>query len=543
MKTLLLSALLAAAATLPAQTNLIRNGEFDDGKKYWTVKKENGAEMTVDYPKDGQLSGEAYCRITISRGGTGAGDVYLQQSVLLEEGKAYTISFIAMSDLPHTMEVILKETDTLQRTFWQSPRLELGNAPAHYGPFTFNCSLGANAVIRFLVGGKDNVQVRLDSIWVTAADRPGYVRTVDKFLKRSHTFGETVLPYRLCLPDFYDPTKRYPLVLALHGAGERGNDNQIHIEVHRMATSWADSANQKKYPCFVVAPQCPSDNRWVDSDWSTGYYRIASTPVSDELLAVMDLVDSLVANYSIDPDRLYVTGLSMGGYGTWDIILRWPDKFAAAVPMSGGGDSTRADRIKHLPIWAFHGQIDNTVPPSGSRQMIAALERRGREAVYTHCREGDCTGMSEEEIAAAVEGGATLLYTEWKGKSHVMWAESYDFPYFFPWVFAQNRRNNPEPLSVTRPSEGTAPSVMLRQNYPNPFNPATQIYFSLQQEGHVCIEIFDLLGRRAAKLFEDRLTAGDHTISYDAAGLPSGSYICRITCDDKVDFRLMTLKR
>ncbi|MDZ7370491.1 MAG: prolyl oligopeptidase family serine peptidase [candidate division KSB1 bacterium] len=542
MKFVFLMLMVGAVCAL-AQENLIRNGEFDDGRKYWSVRKENDAEMTVEYPKDSQLSGEASCLIKITKGGSQKSDVYAQQGVVLEEGKAYRLSFMAKSNAPHTILVQFKESEGLQRVLWESPLLELQDEPRHYGPFLYNSNLNANAVLKFLVGGKDNVEVRLDSVWLTREDRPNYVKTVDKFRRRVHTYQGTTIPYRLCFPDFYDPTQRYPLVLALHGAGERGNDNQIHIELHRLATSWADSTNQKKYPCFVVAPQCPADNRWVDSDWATGYYRISETPVSNELLAVVDLLDSLVAAYSVDVDRLYVTGLSMGGYGTWDLITRWPDKFAAAVPMSGGGDSTRADRIKHLPIWAFHGQVDNTVPPQGSRQMIEALERRGRQAVYTHCKVNDCTGMSDDEIAAAIAGGATLLYTEWKGKSHVMWAESYDYPYLFPWVFAQNRKNNPPAVRVEKAAETPQLSLTLKPAYPNPFNPETTIELALRRDQEVRIEVYDLLGKRAALLFEGRLTAGVHQIPFRANGLSSGVYIVQASAEGQIVRQSLTLQK
>jgi predicted peptidase len=526
-----------------AQENIIKNPQFDDGKKYWTLKKENNAAATVDYPADLLLSGAASCQVAITVGGDKSTDVYMQQSLTLEEGKAYTISFMARADVPHTIQAIFKETETLQRTFWASPELALENKPTHYGPYAFNCNLGAAITLRLLMGGQDNVHVRLDSVWVTAEERPGYVCTVDKFLKRSHTFDGTTLPYRLCMPDFYDPAQKYPLVLALHGVGECGTDDQIHIDVHRMATSWADSANQKKYPCFVVAPQCPLDNRWVDADWTPGFYRVSNTPESNELLSVIDLVDSLIREFPVDTNRLYVTGLSMGGQGTWDIITRYPDKFAAAIPMSGGGDSTRIQRIKHLPIWAFHGELDSTVPVSGSRQMITALEHTGRQAVYTHCHEGDCTGKTDEEVAAEIQAGATLLYTEWKGKNHVMWAESYDYPNLFPWVFAQNKQNNAPAVAVEQNKESLPENLSLKQNYPNPFNPATQIEFALQHASNVKIDIYDLLGRQVLVLFDGRLNAGRHQMTFQAAGLPSGKYIYQINADEFTECQIMTLQK
>ncbi|RPI02255.1 MAG: T9SS C-terminal target domain-containing protein, partial [Calditrichaeota bacterium] len=296
-------------------------------------------------------------------------------------------------------------------------------------------------------------------------------------------------------------------------------------------------------PCFVVAPQCPLNNRWVDSDWSTGSYRISNTPVSNEMLAVIDLIDALIKEFPVDVNRLYVTGLSMGGFGTWDIITRYPDKFAAAIPMSGGGDSTRALRISHLPIWAFHGQVDTTVPADGSRQMMTAFEHLGREVVYTHCDHGDCTGKSQADVAAAIDAGATTLYTEWKGANHVMWAQSFDYPLLFPWVFAQNKENNGQAVRVNQDEKTTPAQFQIKQNYPNPFNPQTMIEYVLPSASNIKIEIYDLLGRRVKLLYEGYAAAGRHQQNFDASGLPSGKYIYQVTAGDYSACDVMTLQK
>lgn len=254
---------------------------------------------------------------------------------------------------------------------------------------------------------------------------------VAKFKTRSHGFAGTTLPYRLFIPDNYNAEKRYPLVLALHGAGERGSDSVTHIRSYRLATVWADPVNQAKYPCFVVAPQCPLNESWWD-----GF----EAPISNELETVSDLLDSLLREFSIDEHRLYVTGLSMGGFATWDLILRFPDRFAAAVPMSAGGDANRAAEIAHIPIWNFHGTLDDAVPVSFSREIIYALERAGQEVKYTHCRYRNCTGEPDSSIASAVKSHANLLYTEYQNGGHVIWNESYDHPHLLPWVFSQYLR-------------------------------------------------------------------------------------------------------
>ena len=524
-----------------SQENIIRNPEFDTGRRSWTFKAYNDAAMTYEFPQDSVLSGIASCLVKIENGGAPE-DVLVYQSLTLDEGNFYYISFMAMADANRETQVRLQESSGLLRTFW-SEDIQLTSAPTHFGPFKFNNKFSAGARLQFVLGGMDNVNIRIDSVWATVEEDPNFLPTVDKFEKRSHTFGDTTMPYRLCPPDFYDPSQNYPLVLCLHGAGERGIDNQIHIDVHRMATSWADSANQKNYPCFVVAPQCPEDNRWVDNDWSLGEFRMSDIPTSNEMLTLVDLLDSLTTEFSVDTNRFYITGLSMGGYGTWDMITRYPDMFAAAIPMSGGGDSTRTERIKHIPVWAFHGGNDTTVPPDGSRQMITSLENQGLEAFYTHCQQGDCTGKSEEEIQAAMANDARLLYTELEGLGHVMWAESYDYPYLFPWVFSQNKQTNPEPTGVKTAPIQTVKRFDLKQNFPNPFNPQTTIVFELAQPSNVTIEIYNIRGQKLESLLNQKVDQGAHTIVFDAAALPSGSYIYQITADDFSQSKIMTLQR
>jgi predicted esterase len=230
----------------------------------------------------------------------------------------------------------------------------------------------------------------------------------------------TTLPYRLFIPANYSPSQKYPLVLALHGAGERGTNNTSQIMKGEMATSWADPVNQAKYPCFVVAPQCPTNEYW------------GNDPI---VAADIDLMDSLIREFTIDTNRLYITGLSMGGFGTWDMITRFPNRFAAAIPMSGGGNPALVPNIANTPIWNFHGAQDPTVPVGYSRDMIEALKGIGRTVVYTHCHNNDCSGLPDSTIAMYVKSHADLFYTEYQYGEHGIWDESYDYPLLFPWVF------------------------------------------------------------------------------------------------------------
>lgn len=218
------------------------------------------------------------------------------------------------------------------------------------------------------------------------------------------------LNYRLMIPKGYDAKgdTRYPFVLFLHGAGERGNDNSKQL-IHG-SKDFASDANRTKYPCFVMFPQCPDQKKWVEVDWSADQHKSPSEE-SISLRLTRETLAALQKEFRIDDKRLYVTGLSMGGYGTWDMIARTPDLFAAAAPVCGGGDETTADRLTKLPIWAFHGDKDTAVKPERSRRMIEAIKKAGGQPKYT----------------------------EYPGVGHNSWAQTYSDPKFMEWLFEQKR--------------------------------------------------------------------------------------------------------
>lgn len=220
--------------------------------------------------------------------------------------------------------------------------------------------------------------------------------------------GQT-LKYRLLKPSPYNADRKYPLVIFLHGAGERGSDNTAQLK-HGMAdfckTKWRD-----KYPCYVVAPQCPESEKWVDVDWSApGNDMPAKT--SDSMQLVFELTDTMIKDSAVNENRVYITGLSMGGYGTWDALARRPGLFAAAMPICGGGDPKTASRFANVPLWCFHGDKDEAVPVERSREMIDALKAAG--------------GMPK--------------YTEYEGVGHNSWAQTYADPAAIEWLFTQLRR-------------------------------------------------------------------------------------------------------
>ncbi len=190
------------------------------------------------------------------------------------------------------------------------------------------------------------------------------------------------LDYRLRKPAEMKPGTKYPLVLFLHGAGERGDDNAKQL---KFLPNWlAEEPYASKYPCFVIAPQCPNEKIWASFHWKTPQEeaRMAKAPVA-EMAMVMAVLQEQMKNPAVDLSRVYLTGLSMGGYGTWELAARKPDWFAAAAPICGGGDVSQGKRYVKLPLWAWHGDKDDAVPVERSRIMIEAIKKAGGDPKYT----------------------------------------------------------------------------------------------------------------------------------------------------------------
>ncbi len=239
-----------------------------------------------------------------------------------------------------------------------------------------------------------------------SSDKPAPARNL-KALGFSDAQGRTLL-YRLHRPPPSKTGARRPLILFLHGAGERGSDNQAQL-VHGVQTILAGAAALGE-PLFLAAPQCPANEKWVDIPWSGSAHAMPPRP-SPSMKLVLGLLEKLMGEEAVDPDRVYVTGLSMGGFGTWDLLQRRPGLFAAAIPICGGGDARLARRFKKVPLWAFHGARDETVIPFRSRAMVAALQQAGGHPGYT----------------------------EYPGVGHNAWAPAYADLAVLRWLLAQRR--------------------------------------------------------------------------------------------------------
>jgi predicted peptidase len=219
--------------------------------------------------------------------------------------------------------------------------------------------------------------------------------------------GDT-LRYRVMFPNEFEENKTYPLLLFLHGAGERGNDNTAQLTWG--VDAFAAEDFRKDHPAIVIAPQAPEGTFWANLNWRDEGAGLMEEPALP-LKLTHELVLKMAVEYPVDENRLYITGLSMGGFGTWDLITRHPGLFAAAMPICGGGDPSKADRIAELPIWNFHGALDTIVPPRLSRDMIRAIRK----------------------------AGGSPGYTEYPGVGHFSWIPAYNDRFVLDWLFGQSR--------------------------------------------------------------------------------------------------------
>lgn len=227
------------------------------------------------------------------------------------------------------------------------------------------------------------------------------------------------MPYRLHIPKDYDCGVLYPLLVFLHGAGERGTDNikQAQVGIQHIF----DDPESPAGNAIVFAPQCPEDKQWVYTSWAKGNYSVAAVTESRELQAVVEIIKDLVLEYNVDRDRIYVTGLSMGGFGTWDMLMRHPDIFAAGMPLCGGADPSQARALAEIPIRAFHGKLDGAVPVEGSRETCKAIKSYGR-------------GM--------------ISYTEFEDEGHGIWDRVYSDTDNVKWLFS-NVKNQPASTPIS----------------------------------------------------------------------------------------------
>lgn len=239
----------------------------------------------------------------------------------------------------------------------------------------------------------------------------------DFSLYKKHLFinnGDT-LPYRLLLPENYNASKKYPLIFFMHGAGERGNDNERQLT--HGGKLFLDAATRKNYPAIVVFPQCPQKSFWSNVAFSidTAGRRVfgfnpEAAPTSAMVLA-QALLNKLLGSLPVEKTQVYAIGLSMGGMGTFEIVARNPEMFAAAVPICGGANPASVAQMKNTNWWIFHGAKDDVVPPDLSRQMHEAL----------------------------LKVNANVKLTMYPEANHNSWDSAFTEPELLPWLFTQRK--------------------------------------------------------------------------------------------------------
>ncbi|MGQ1787251.1 prolyl oligopeptidase family serine peptidase [Saccharicrinis sp. GN24d3] len=225
------------------------------------------------------------------------------------------------------------------------------------------------------------------------------------------------LNYRLFVPET-DEGDLYPLILILHQYGNNGSDNKKQVD--GLVYEWASSQNQKNFPCYILAPQCPIGLEWADKGPMSMPYRHYTQDKqeeTEEMKMIVEVILNAIHTYNIDKNKIYVVGFSMGATGCWDILTRHPDLFAASVIASGVSDLTKADQLKEIPIWVFSGEHDNIAPAKLNINMVANINKNGGKAKLT------------------------LL----KGEGHNIGAIAYQYPDVKEWLFMQSKLNKKVP--------------------------------------------------------------------------------------------------
>ena len=236
-----------------------------------------------------------------------------------------------------------------------------------------------------------------------------------EFKKELLVHQNDTLPYRILIPENYNSQSPFPLLLFLHGAGERGSDNKSQLVHGSFLFKSEDFRNN--YPAIVVFPQCPEKSSWANVkrnyDMLNGKKFDFFKEISEnkQLIMVEKLLDFIEKKYSIDPTRRYVGGLSMGGMGTFELVARNPDYFAAAFPICGGGNPDWSDLLKTTPFWIFHGEDDGVVSVDFSRKMYEAL---GKEK-------------------------ASVRLTIYPEVNHNSWDNAFAEPDLMHWLFSNKR--------------------------------------------------------------------------------------------------------
>ncbi len=242
-------------------------------------------------------------------------------------------------------------------------------------------------------------------------NRTAQIHGTGVFVGSTHTYNGFTVGTSIYVPQSYSPDKEYAFLLYFHSAGDRGDGPLWNGSIGSNNSMPKDVIERYGEDFIIFAPRCPSGSQWVASPWDPGVYNYKSTPVSKPMSAVIDFIyNEILKNYSIDRSRIYVAGDSMGGGGTWDIILREKDLFAAALPTCGYNDPAEAANIRgDLAIWSHHAKQDPVVSVLGDQKMYAALTELGR------------TNVKYTEFDTENPNDAALFYSTGPSWAHYAW--------------------------------------------------------------------------------------------------------------------------
>ena len=221
------------------------------------------------------------------------------------------------------------------------------------------------------------------------------------------------LNYRLLRPEVEQEGEKYPLVLFLHGAGERGSDNEKQL--FHGSQMWLNPVNRENYPAFILFPQCPESGYWAYTERPSSFEpdkMPCDFPISNVSVILKELLDTYLAMPQVDKQRIYIMGLSMGAMGTFDLTIRYPELFAAAIPICGTVNASRLKAAKDVKFRIFHGDVDNVVPVNGSRQAYKVLKA----------------------------AGADVEYIEYPGVGQLSWNQAFNQSDFMGWLFSQKKK-------------------------------------------------------------------------------------------------------
>jgi predicted peptidase len=229
------------------------------------------------------------------------------------------------------------------------------------------------------------------------------------FSKEVFINGSDTLLYRMLLPENFDASKKYPVVVFLHGAGERGNDNEAQLT--HGSKLFLNEQVRKDFPAVVIFPQCPTNDFWANILSGNRFEFQKGGKPFKSMKALLGLVDDLRSRSYADKDRFYAGGLSMGGMGTLELLRRKPKVFAAAIAICGGDNIANAKKYKRVPLWFFHGAKDTVVPPAASEVVVAELQRLKADVKLT-------------------------IYPE---ATHNSWDKAFAEPELLPWLFSHKK--------------------------------------------------------------------------------------------------------